>query len=369
MTDVDSICGAIAYAYCRTYAHNPAIIHIPLCNIPFADVALRTELAPVFKRCGIKDYDLITLSDLPAPHECATKLPASNTRWILFDHNCLTGVLGKIYSSSVVGCLDHHEDEKSVPEDCKPEPRKIERCGSCTSLVVNSRRALQEPPSEDTSARVVWHKDWAYLCLGPILIDTQALTSEHKVTPNDTAAVEYLEKILKAVGDDKYDRQAYYEEINKAKENIDHLGIYDILRKDFKMWTETTKDSSELNIGISSTVKPLSFIINKAYRTKNFCDHLDGFASERNLHLAAIMTSFTDVNGEFARELFVLGRGKMARRALERFEEKNWRPLGLEMMNIGLSEVEDDEWRRAWVQKSTKDSRKQVAPLLRASAL
>ena len=225
MTDVDSICGAIAYAYTRTYSTIPPSFHIPLTNIPYSEVALRTELSPVFQKAGIQSDDLITLSDLPDMSERSLKLPASRTRWILVDHNALTGELARSYSSAMVGCIDHHEDEHTIPKDCGDEPRVIERSGSCTSLIVDEcmkRGFWNEEPNE-----------LAWLALGSILIDTQALTSAHKVTDHDIKAAESLEFILTSAKVE-YDRQKYYDDIHNAKEDIGHLSIYDILRKDYK---------------------------------------------------------------------------------------------------------------------------------------
>ncbi|POR36984.1 Putative exopolyphosphatase, partial [Tolypocladium paradoxum] len=74
--DVDSLCCAILYAYLRSHAP-PHSLHIPLSNLPRADLGLRTEMAAVLRRAGLAPADLLTLCELP------DTLPPSDTRWLL----------------------------------------------------------------------------------------------------------------------------------------------------------------------------------------------------------------------------------------------------------------------------------------------
>lgn len=366
MTDVDSICGAIAYAYTRTYTSTPLTFHIPLANISYSDVALRTELTPVFANADIDASEIITLSDLPALEERSMKLPASRTRWILVDHNALTGELAQDYTGSIVGCIDHHDEENKVPKDCGDEPRIIEKSGSCTSLIVEECRKRDQWDVIDPSSSIAF----AWLALGPILIDTQALTSMHKVTDHDIASANALELVLGA-SHTEYDRQKYYDDIHNAKEDIGHLSLYDILRKDYKQWDESAIAGCKLDIGISSTVKPLPFLIAKAGGVANLMTEIDIFSAERGLSIISIMTSYTSSSGEYSRELFVMGRDAAGVGALRRFEERNVEALKLVKADFGLDNDDDEDCgvSRAWFQRATEASRKQVAPLLRLAAV
>lgn len=112
-------------------------IYVPITNIPAADIQLRPEYLAVFKHANIESKHLITLDDLPALSDIESKLAPENTKWILVDHNALQGQLGKMYAERVAGVIDHHDDEKKVPEDTGEEPRIIEKSGSCTSLIAN----------------------------------------------------------------------------------------------------------------------------------------------------------------------------------------------------------------------------------------
>jgi exopolyphosphatase len=349
--------------------------------------------------------DLITLSDLPPAAQRASKLDPHKTKWILVDHNALQGELGNVYSGRVVGAIDHHDEENQVPKDSRDEPRIITKSGSCTSLVVEYCReawdALSTKPSTDETA--IWDKELAHLALAPILIDTTNLKDSSKVTPTDIKAVEYLESKLNA-SSAKYSRDDYFSQISTAKTAIDDLSINDILRKDYKQWTDT--GSGSVNLGISSVVKPLDFLLKKADSKSSLLASLSGFAADRKLSLYAIMTAYTSTtspseSGEFKRELLLLLlHDSIGAEAARAFESNAAEILGLkpwgtgeldcDLLGMGQGEGqgeggggqhedededEDEEghghgkrqgWgSRCWVQERVENSRKQVGPLLR----
>lgn len=199
----------------------------------------------------------------------------------------------------------------------------------------------------------------AWLGLAPVLIDTQCLENESKVTEHDVKAAEFLESIL-ASAKVEYKREEYHQEIYDAKQDISHLSIRDILRKDYKLWVE-----NGLNIGIACSVQPLAFLIEKAGSFGRLCAELETFSEERELGLSAIMTAFTPQDGEFARELMVVGRSREGKAALVRFQKDSEEALGLEELRLG--EVRGEM--RVWRQRRVECSRKQVAPLLRQSVV
>ena len=208
------------------------------------------------------------------------------------------------------------------------------------------------------------------MCLARILIDTTNLTSKAKTTDHDRKAVSYLEariKVSPKLGR-AYDRGKYFEEIKAAKESIGELPFPDILRKDYKQWCE----GNGCVLGMSSVVKPLSFLIEKASSgtcpsTSTLASETAAFSQPRNLSLYAIMTTSTSEEGQFQRELLLEGGAKM-RDALERFEREEGGILGLEEIDLedeGKATVERQPWRKVWRQKELGMSRKQVAPMLR----
>lgn len=169
--------------------------------------------------------------------------------------------------------IDHHEDEKAVPSDAKP--RIIEKAGSCNSLVTNYVRDVWQQLSDsamtvgaahpqdnerlvdDFAYTSTWDAKIAKLALGSILIDSINMKAEHKVTEADKKAVRFLEakiNISRKYGKD-YDRDRFFKEIDDAKSHVDSLSLEEILRKDYKQWTE-----GDLTLGISSVVKPIQYL-------------------------------------------------------------------------------------------------------------
>lgn len=379
--DLDSITSALVYSYIKSShpdARRTNTVTIPVTNIPARDLALRPELTTLLSHANLKPSDLITLDDLPP-------LPASKTSWTLVDHNALTGPLATTYSApeNIKACIDHHDDESFVPATASP--RVITKAGSCCSLITTH---LHEPwvqlalfsssigaangqqsyeVIDDTHYTSTWDGQVALLALGAILIDTQNLQSEHKVTPHDKKAVKLLEAFINMSPrlSPKYDREAFYSQLDKAKSDISALSLTDILRKDYKAWSD-----GGLELGIASVVQGLSFLQEKADSEAGSKNALiaacKAFAKERNLDLFAVMTAFTNAKGNFERELLLLatedGEGSDA---AKRFVEKS-------AGELKLAELEQVAEKEAgvigiWRQDALEASRKQVAPLLRGA--
>jgi len=390
--DLDSITSALTYAYLHSHTP-PHHLHIPLLNIPRADIAIRPELLTILPRAGLDPSHLLTLDDLPP----LDVLPAEHTQWTLVDHNALTGPLST-YASRVVGCVDHHAEEHAVPKETGEEPRVVETAGSCTSLVVNYLRPTWDKlavsdaktPGSASSSDVADTQDdaqLASLALASILIDTSALRDAGKTTPSDEEAVAYLESKVSA-HDSSYDRAAYLSEIQTAKNDLDRLSTSEVLRKDYKQWT-----AGGVQLGVSSVVKELGWLLAKAGKEREgerededheaFANTIRSFAIERDLGIYAIMTTSHSSSGDFQRELLLWARDTRAREMLDRFREMAEKQLELERWEQvrGLAtpdatgnggggggdaeEGERDTEIEVWWQKRVDASRKQVAPLLR----
>lgn len=364
--DLDSICSAILLAYFRTYTATPnsTTLYIPLSNLPRADLALRPELTAVLPNVSLEPRDLITLSDLPQLHHIHSKLPAETTRWILVDHNALQGELGRVYGKRVFGCIDHHDEEGAVPLECGAEPRIVQKSGSCSSLVVESCREAWIASSKKSKDKEIasWDVELARLALAPILIDTTNLTNEHKVTDADVKATNYLESLILAEGGSRLYRDEYFKSITATKNDIGHLSLPDILRKDYKQWTE----AGSVNLGVSSVVKDIQFLIDKAGSKVKFFAAVKDFAQERDLAIFSIMTT-SEKAGTFRRELLLWGLDERGARAAEKFEDGSKEKLGLQQWGEGSLDFSDEnQWRRCWWQQKVENSRKQVAPVLRS---
>lgn len=343
--DLDSLCSALVYAYIRSYSA-PHIFHIPLSNLARDDLALRTEMTAVLKHADLTPHDLLTLSDLP-------ELDPKDTRWLLVDHNSLTGPLTK-FSDQVIGCVDHHADEGVVPQNAVP--RVVEPCGSCMSLIVQeSRQAWKDLADQQVEGSDAATEDekLAKIGLAAILSDTINLTAKEKIREKDPKAVAFLQERIRG---DSFNRDDYFDEISAVKEDISGLSFRDIFRKDYKEW-----DGQGLKLGISCVVQNFDYLLSKAQSSQSLLQDFKAWSTERRLDVTAIMTT-SNPNGEFQRHLLVWGLTDEGRKAVTRFV-KIGDKLKLEKWNGG--ELDEGEERMAWRQRDLAASRKQVAPLLR----
>lgn len=318
----------------------------------------------MLSRANLSTNDLITLCDLPfsADTKEAKGLQKEETRWFLVDHNVLTGSLGKQFGDQVVGIIDHHVDEEKHVKGTTSdggEGRTIKPVGSCTSLIVRAFRDSW-PSTQDSSEQRAWDLEVATLALGPITVDTSNLQSKNKTTDTDIEAVKFLDELISrsSSGGDIFDRKAYFDEISKAKEDIGGLSLPGILKKDYKQWSE-----KGIQLGISSVVKNLDFLLEKAGSKDEFLQAIESFAKDRELDLFSIMTT-SHTSSKFTRELLLYARNPSGVKAAEKFEKDAGDKLGLRVWNEGSLDS-GKEWRKCWVQEKTENSRKQVAPLLR----
>lgn len=403
--------------------HQP---HIPVLNIPKEDLSIRPELLALLPYANIDSSHLITLDDLnlappkgrasplkqtadevgDVPRTPKSGLSPTHASLILVDHNALDGPLGQhniadqpSFCSSIVGCVDHHQEEHQVPPDTGDEPRIIQKCGSCTSLVIDHLRSSWEELSGSSSASTVadgqgdvmvgaddeatrrtWDAQIAKLAVASVLVDTRCLGDPSKVEDVDRRAVDYLEaKIALAPGKSRnYERQAFWEEIMHTKTDLGKLGVEECLRKDFKTWKvkvqqQADKDSEdrEFELGVSSVVKPIAWLADKArketgkqHSMEGLEKQLESFTAERGLSVHAIMTASTSEHGQFQREICLSAAESHHENILDTFEKDLKDSLGLEPW----SEVPGDDRKstmQIWWQRDVSKSRKEVAPLLR----
>ncbi|KAI1377754.1 DHH phosphoesterase [Hypoxylon crocopeplum] len=354
--DLDSLCSTLFLAYFRSHSP-PHTLHIPLYHLPRDDLKLRPELTAVLKHAAVMPDDVLTLTELPD----RDSLKPEDTRWFLVDHNVMTGALGQVFGNRVVGCIDHHDDEGKVPPDA--EPRVIQKCGSCMSLVVDQCKETWDALSRENDNKEVAriNAQLAYLALGPILIDTNNLGNKDKTTAHDEHAVAVAEAQIDGVHD--YDRAEFFAHVSALKEDISHLSFRDIFRKDYKEWTE-----ANMTLGTSSVPQSFAFLIRKAGGQATLVNQLERWCEEKKLDVVAVLTTSKD-EGTFRRELLVWARtGPQAVAAVKKFAESDGRDkLGLGAWGGGKLDADNGRgsWRRCWTQAQLGNSRKQIAPMLR----
>jgi exopolyphosphatase len=257
------------------------------------------------------------------------------------------------------------------------------------SLVVEYCKDAWSTQSSAEPSQSVGDSALARLALSPILIDTTNLSDGKKTTQIDLDAVDFLEsKFDHASAVPPYTREGLYHEVSKAKESLDDISVYDILRKDYKEWEE-----SGMKLGMSSVVKDLHWLIAKAGSDRVakgdaadssghpdemalFVSVAERFAKDRELSIFAIMTTSNtaektepdggESRGKFKRELLVWALDHSGSVAAKAFEVTRQTELKLQTWGSAeLHESTSDKYRRAWVQENVACSRKQVGPMLR----
>lgn len=300
---------------------------------------------------------MLTLTDLDA----VSDLDPNDTRWVLVDHNALEGTLAERFGSRAVGCVDHHEDEKRIAADTGDEPRVLRIVGSCMSLVVEYCQGVFEELSkqqndsegEDTKT---WQDGLARVALSAILMDTNNLKSKAKTTDLDLQMAEYLESKTK-----DYKRKTYYKELSELKEDISQFSYTDCFRKDFKSWTE-----AGMVLGSCSIPQGIHYMQKHLGDDKILIEDFRQFCQRKKIDIGTIMTSSAKDDGVFKRNLLVWAFNAKAVKAVNKFVEKQSEALGLAPFQDGKLDYKgENEVRYAWYQHVTKNSRKQLAPMLR----
>ena len=414
--DLDSFTSAVVYAYFHSASQRQEGVKrlfIPLINLPSTPAndlwRLRPEFGTVLRLAQnphvgqnltvVHKYadnrglleQLVTIADIRSASKSTpvflfSNLPtqsssvASNKNdYVLVDHNALSIPKQSIEdlnrSVNVTGCIDHHVDESFVPSNVSPRIIKT-GIGSCTSLVVQHLRDSHVWPMSDDKYPM---EELARLALAPILIDTANLKAEGKVSNTDRDAVAFLESCIQSnsttdSAQREWNRKSFYDEIVAAKANsLDLLAFPEILERDYKEWTESTRGGVELNIGVSSIVKPVTWLLRKTEDAEAFLKHVHVFLHEHDLALFGIMTTSTSERGDFQRELFVTASGNPASKVLKYFEATVTEELDLKPWDVSSELLdsmkammsEPDVRSCLWWQRDVAKSRKQVAPLLR----
>jgi exopolyphosphatase len=357
-------------------------------------------------------------SESSSPSLSQSNKDAEKQPLFLVDHNApsIPGLSDKLISTrfTVASCIDHHVDENYVPKDAAP--RIITTgIGSCTSLVIKHLRdeALWPPRTPETASSSSSQvqpqalQQISKLALAPILIDTANLkASGDKCSDTDREAVKFLESAIithhhtggppppppspgvkvqaasssSSSTPQEWHRDAFHSAISTAKSNsLDLLSMQEIFDRDYKVWTERTSTGPgpgrDVNIGISSLVRPLSWLAKHAGGIDEFLAEIESFARspDRNLGVFGMLTR----TGDGRKEVVVLAFDDAVVNGLvDEFERQSRSGE----MQLQLRPWEGDETLarsleqrfgrtggecKIWYMGDTSKSRKQVGPLLR----
>lgn len=409
--DLDSLASALAYAHFADDSENRR--HVPLFLSARNDLRLRPENLLALETAQVPLEALLTVDDLPAD-----RLAGLGTHFALVDHNRL---LDRFRShpdgddpeddARVVAVLDHHVDER---KHLAAEPRIIQLIGSCASLVTDYFRP---PRSRDNGDPEPIPTAVADLLLSAIAIDTRLkpVADGGKASDVDLAAVQTLlpfssfapspsllnasDSTAPSASAPSLDGlRAFNSRLSEAKEDVSQLSGYDLLRRDYKEYHE-----SSVRYGLSTVPQSLSTWLAKIptpdggapeSAVEVLLDQVRAWMDERDLALAGVLTSYSHIKksgatGGRRRELLLLARGRTddgSRAAFERIwaglerdevlRLEGWKArkeYGVEEGSTAASssggegEEKGERWERwkVWQQGNAHATRKQVAPALK----
>lgn len=244
--DLDSMTAALAWAYHLEHSTEnttkPAKA-IALLQTPADALDLRPEnkLALANSKMSSGHSDLLTLDELPEdPETLSRKIKGI----VLVDH---PSPVRRWDDAKILSIFDHHQDRGTGPD---AEPRVIEKVASCTSLV--ARQMLDE--LEDLPREYHMPHELLELMLSAIAIDSSGLKRKKSTETDITVAQRVFARSnwhsekLKHVMEDLDDQ------LSDAKDDIDHLNLRDLLRRDWKsslVYTPSPRTPT-VNVGYAS---------------------------------------------------------------------------------------------------------------------
>ncbi|KAK8021984.1 hypothetical protein PG993_012751 [Apiospora rasikravindrae] len=222
--DLDSMTSALTWAYHlqhSTQNDTHPVKAIALLQTPTDALDLRPEnkLALDNSKMSSGHSDLLTLDELP---EDPDTLAEAIKGIVLVDHPI---PLRKWRKAPILSIFDHHKDS-GAGQDAKP--RVFEKVASCTSLV--ARQMLDE--LEKLPEEYHMPHELLELILSAIAIDSGGLESatkeDRKIAQRVLTRSNWRESDLS----DKM--EALAKKLKDAKKDLDHLGLRDLLRRDWK---------------------------------------------------------------------------------------------------------------------------------------
>ncbi|SCU78880.1 LADA_0A08306g1_1 [Lachancea dasiensis] len=341
--DLDSVVSAITYAY-FSYIKDPSRPFLPVLNILRADLELRRDIVWVLKQRNIP-YGLLYFQEDIQGLRNQLNCPIDA---VLVDHNDTQSTARELVDS-VIAIIDHHEDlglHKDILErQCGP--RIIEKAGSCSSLVYNYWNGLLGPQMNRADTRAP--------CLGlaALLIDTSNMS--YKVEQPDVQAHKSFRGSIRDLDFDEY-----FAQIRRAKDDIVGLPLRDVLRKDYKEFDFLKGRGGAIRCGMASVVKPLQWL-ERQFQDQEFKATSSKFLKERNQDVLLILTSWTDDENRFSRQLAFYAETKQNTETVCKLADLVRDKL--QLRPIQILDIPDERF-RFYAQENTNASRKQVVPYM-----
>ncbi|PWN47073.1 hypothetical protein IE53DRAFT_349801 [Violaceomyces palustris] len=228
--DLDSMTAALTWAYHLSHVTS----HLPnrhkavaLLQTPEDALDLRPEnkLALSNSKMSSGHKDLLTIDELPEkPHTLGSKVGGI----VIVDHPVPLSVWS---GAKVLSLFDHHTDRGAAPG---ANPRIFETVASCTTIVARTMldelEALPAPPQGPGEYHMP--HELLELILSAIAIDSDGLKkgndqdakTAHRLLKRSNWRNESLMDVMSRLDD----------AMSKAKKDLGHLGVRDLLRRDWK---------------------------------------------------------------------------------------------------------------------------------------
>ncbi|KAH6681087.1 hypothetical protein F5X68DRAFT_211854 [Plectosphaerella plurivora] len=266
--DLDSMTAALTWAYHlqhSTFNTSNPIKAIALLQTPTDALDLRPEnkIALDNSQMSSGHSDLLTIDELPEDPET---LSNDVKGIVIVDHPV---PLRKWRDAKILSIFDHHQDSGAGPD---AEPRIFETVASCTTIV--ARQMLDE--LEKLPEEYHMPHELLELILSAIAIDSGGL--EDATDEDRKTAKRVLERSAWR-GKDLDDKMAdLADELKSAKKDLDHLGVRDLLRRDWKgdLVDTPSPRTPTVNLGFSS----IPYSLEEQIKKTEFGELFDWFAIE-----------------------------------------------------------------------------------------
>lgn len=256
--DMDSIVSAITFAY----ANAEKGCYIPIINIPRDELLLREDVLHVFEILKIDSHSLLYQEDLSFLQKLAKQGCVLVT---LVDHNRLAPDQ-EIFAEYVERIIDHHKEEKIHYPLMKESEKLIATTGSNSTLIAEQVLLNSDSCSPQT----------ACLLLSAILLDTRNLNNKGVTSEKDIA----IASVLKEKAEEYYSN-AFYDDLIKMRNSVEHLTPDLLLKKDYKLYKE-----GKFHYGIASIPEGVSWIPeNRAQWKEAFVQSLE----RQQIHLLSAL--------------------------------------------------------------------------------
>ena len=253
--------------------------YCPVINVPRRYFHLRTEIAAELQRLSVDVSHVTFVDDVELR---SVKQHSAQFGLVLTDHNQLTEMQSWM-GDSVVGIVDHHEDERLYPTSTAN--RVMGRVGSCcthVTLILRDNHPELLTASFDFLPIV-------QLLTDVILIDTHNMNPQmKKATPADIAALDYLTAAHHSL---------LFSHLKALRNDVQGWSTEDLLLKDTKVY-----NADGYGVMISTVPMPLD---EWARQDPAMVNSLASCA--KGVDALIVLTSFTDKHTkQYKRDLLLI---------------------------------------------------------------